>query len=463
MLQRNTEVHMTALRKILNQVQALRREIERRLAPAGHGSPRVKPDFATGKPASPAGTGGIRRVPAFGSNPGSLRMYVHAPERLQGRPPLVVALHGCGQNAADYELGSGWSTLADAHGFVVVYPEQQSSNNPNTCFTWFQPGDTARDGGEALSIHQMVEHAITTYGCDRRKVFVTGLSAGGAMASVMLATYPEVYAGGAIIAGLAYGSAGSMQEAMQAMFMEQSPSTRALGDRVRAASHHRGPWPRVSVWHGTNDQTVKPSNAEHSVRQWANVHGLGDEHSYEDKIGEHTRRVWNGANGTTLIEAITIGGMAHGVPLKVASAVGWQGGSEGCGAVGPFFLDVGVSSTHHIAHFWGLATAAARAGSGTAKDHAREGRTVVSRAEVRATEGAAQAISARMIPADASSERESAYSAGSTSNPQRVISAAFKAAGLPAPEWSQRSNGTPGRVEPGPIIDAALKAAGLRR
>jgi hypothetical protein len=143
----------------------------------------------------------------------------------------------------------------------------------------------------------------------RRKVFVTGLSAGGAMASVMLATYPEVFAGGAIVAGLPYGCASNVQEAFEAMFMEHGHAAQALGDRVRAASRHRGPWPKISVWHGTSEPIVKPVNGEDIIRQWTNVHGLSDGPSYQESIGIHTRRVWNDANGKSLIEASIISGM----------------------------------------------------------------------------------------------------------------------------------------------------------
>jgi pimeloyl-ACP methyl ester carboxylesterase len=125
--------------------------------------------------------------------------------------------------------------------------QQQPANNPKNCFSWFLPGDIVRGQGEALSIREMVEHAVATFAVDRRKVFVTGLSAGGAMASVMLATYPEVFAGGAIIAGLPYGCASNVQQAFEAMFKEHGHAARALGDRVRAASRHRGPWPK---WYG---------------------------------------------------------------------------------------------------------------------------------------------------------------------------------------------------------------------
>jgi poly(hydroxyalkanoate) depolymerase family esterase len=181
------------------------------------------------------------------------------------------------------------------------------------------PGDIVRGHGEALSIREMVEHAIATFTADRRKVFVTGLSAGGAMASVMLATYPEVFAGGAIIAGLPYGCASNVQQAFEAMFTEHGHTAQALGDRVRAASRHRGPWPKISVWHGTSDPIVKPFNGEDIIRQWTNVHGLSDRPSYQESTGSHTRRVWNDANREALIEAFTIRGMAHGVPLAATA------------------------------------------------------------------------------------------------------------------------------------------------
>src|SRR5262249_34212589 len=219
--------------------------------------------------------------------------------------------------------------------------------NPKNCFSWFLPDDITRGHGEALSIREMIEHAIATFAADRRKVFVTGLSAGGAMASVMLATYPEVFAGGAIIAGLPYGCASNVQQAFEAMFTEQGHAARALGGRVRAASRHRGPWPKISVWHGTSDPIVKPSNGEDIIRQWTNVHGLSESPSHQEFIESYRRRVWSDANGKALIEAFSISGMAHGVPLATTT-------EESCSSAGAFFLDVGISSTHHIARFFRL-------------------------------------------------------------------------------------------------------------
>src|SRR5215470_13383145 len=147
----------------------------------------------------------LREIVGFGSNPGNLRMFGYRPATLADNPALVVVLHGCTQTAAGYDLGAGWSTLADRYGFVLLLPEQQRSNNPHGCFNWFRPEHSRRNQGEPLSIRQMIEKCVVDFGIDRRRIFITGLSAGGAMTSVMLACYPEVFAGGAIVAGLPYG------------------------------------------------------------------------------------------------------------------------------------------------------------------------------------------------------------------------------------------------------------------
>ena len=157
-----------------------------------------------GRTASPAGRSPLVEISEFGTNPGALKMFAYVPEPLPRAPALVVVLHGCGQTAAAYDFGTGWSTLAKRYGFALLMPEQQGSNNANTCFNWFNPGDVARGRGEAASIRQMVARMVADHKIDPRRIYITGLSAGGAMTSVMLATYPEVFAGGAIIAGLPY-------------------------------------------------------------------------------------------------------------------------------------------------------------------------------------------------------------------------------------------------------------------
>jgi poly(hydroxyalkanoate) depolymerase family esterase len=286
-------------------------------------------------------------VTGFGSNPGNLRMLTYVPETLLEPRALVVVLHGCTQTAASYDLGTGWSTLAERHGFVLLFPEQNRSNNPLRCFNWFRAEDNGRNGGEALSIKQMVDRMVALHGINRSRVFITGLSAGAAMTSVMLATYPDVFAAGAIIAGVPYRCANGLQDAFDAIFKGRSRDASEWGDLVRAASPHRGPWPRVSVWHGAADSTVKPINADEIVKQWTDVHGLPSTPSFETMVDGYPRRVWRGAGGRDLVESYSITGMAHGAPIA-------PGGADGCGKAAPFINDVGISSTHHIARFWGL-------------------------------------------------------------------------------------------------------------
>jgi poly(hydroxyalkanoate) depolymerase family esterase len=284
----------------------------------------------------------------FGSNPGSLRMFSFVPGHLQQPPALVVVLHGCGQTAAGYDLGAGWSTLAKRYGFVLLMPEQRPSNNAQTCFNWFNPEDTVRDSGEACSIRQMIARMVGDYKIDQRRIFVTGLSAGGAMTSVMLATYPEVFAGGAVIAGLPFGVASNVREALNGMFQSPSRPAGELGDLVRNASNHKGPWPKISVWHGSADRTVNPANANEIVKQWLDVHQLPPTPMSEGTVDGHPRQIWWNADGETIVESYTITDMAHGTPLGTA------GNDERYGAQGAFLIEAGISSSYHIASFFGL-------------------------------------------------------------------------------------------------------------
>lgn len=293
------------------------------------------------------GAGRLTPMTDFGPNPGDLRAHVYIPENLPARAPLVVVLHGCTQTAAGYDIGSGWSQMADRHGFALLFPEQQRQNNPNLCFNWFAPADSRRDSGEALSIRQMIASFAGRHTIDQDRVFVTGLSAGGAMASVMLATYPEVFAGGAIIAGLAYGCAASVPQALDRMRGHGLPEAAKLEARVRGASRHKGPWPTVSIWQGTRDTTVNPVNADALIDQWRALHGVSLDPDQVENLGQHQRHAWRGADGREVIEHYTITGMGHGTPLDTV-------GKDGCGQAGPFMLEAGISSTQAICRFWGL-------------------------------------------------------------------------------------------------------------
>jgi poly(hydroxyalkanoate) depolymerase family esterase len=301
-----------------------------------------------GRTASQAGQSPLVEINEFGTNPGALKMFAYVPEQLPRAPALVVVLHGCGQTAAAYDAGTGWSTLAKRYGFALLMAEQQSANNANTCFNWFSPGDIARGRGEAASIKQMIARMATDHAIDPRRVYITGLSAGGAMTSVMLAVYPEMFAGGAIIAGLPYGIASNVREALGGMMQPTSRPADQLGGFVRNASKYKGPWPKVSVWHGSADRTVSPGNANEIVKQWLDVHGLPSAPMSVGDVDGHSREVWWNADGETIVESYTISDMAHGTPLGIA------GNDEPYGAEGAFLIEAGISSTYHIADFFGL-------------------------------------------------------------------------------------------------------------
>jgi poly(hydroxyalkanoate) depolymerase family esterase len=302
-------------------------------------------------------------IDQFGTNPGALRMFAFVPEHLQRAPALVVILHGCGQTAAGYDLGAGWSTMAKRYGFALLMPEQQASNNANTCFNWFNPGDVTRGHGEAASIRQMVARMVAEHKIDSRRIYVTGLSAGGAMTSVMLATYPEVFAGGAVIAGLPFGIASNVREALNGMMQSPSRSAHELGDLVRKASKHKGPWPKLSVWHGSADRTVNPANADEIVKQWLDVHGLPSAPMSTADVDGYPRDVWWNEEGETVVESYTITDMAHGTPLGLA-----EGGDESYGAAGAFLIEAGISSSYHIANFFGLTERVSQPNEGARQD-----------------------------------------------------------------------------------------------
>jgi poly(hydroxyalkanoate) depolymerase family esterase len=306
-------------------------------------------------PGARANRSHLTELTGFGPNPGALRGYLYIPASLRPVAALVVVLHGCTQDAAGYDAGTGWSTLAEREGFALVLPEQGRGNNPNGCFNWFEPADIARVGGEAESIAAMVQAAVAGHGIDRNRIFVTGLSAGGAMTAVMLATYPDLFAGGAIIGGLPYGRASGVPEAL-ALMRGRSGDAAGLAASVRsAAGGHDGAWPSVSVWHGSADRTVDVANMDAIGAQWLGVHGVDPTVCEIESGSGWTRRIWRGADGRVAVEDWRVDRMGHGVPIDPS-------GPDRLGAAGPYMLDVGLSSTAEIARSWGLLTQAGAVG-----------------------------------------------------------------------------------------------------
>jgi poly(hydroxyalkanoate) depolymerase family esterase len=300
--------------------------------------------------APPAMAASLQEVTSFGSNPGNLRMFEYVPDALPANAPLVVALHGCTQSASIYDDESGWVKMAEAYGFALVFPEQQAVNNSMSCFNWFEPGDTARDSGEALSIKQMVDTAKATHSIDSARVFVTGLSAGGAMTSNMLAAYPDVFAAGGVVAGVPAQCARNSSEAFRCMSPGVNKTPQQWGDLARSVfPSWTGSWPKVSVWHGEEDSTVKSMNLTESMEQWTNVHGTDQTVDLQQTIKGYPRKVYMNAAGDEVVETWLLQGQPHGQPLDPGPAAD-QCGTTGTGGM----IDMDICAVYHMVPFFGL-------------------------------------------------------------------------------------------------------------
>ena len=315
-----------------------------RFAKAKLEKPRIEPHL------TPAEIGRLVTFDDFGNNPGRLQMLAYVPGAVSNRGPLVLLLHGCGQDAAQFAADSGWIDLAERLHIPLVLPAQAEANNAGRCFQWFHPSQTERDKGEAGSLASMTRTAIDRFGSDPGQVFVVGLSAGGAMAAAMLAAYPDVFAAGASVAGLPVGAARSGLQAILRMASagpQQSPQ--AWADHVRAAAPKgfAGPWPRLSIWQGQADSTVAPENAALLATQWRALHALDAPEMVEQVRNGVTHRTWLGNAGPDgkqrLVELWSLPVFPHAYPAGTRLV-----------APGHFVEQAPVDATAGIARFFGL-------------------------------------------------------------------------------------------------------------
>ena len=237
-----------------------------------------------------------------------------------GRPlPLVVMLHGCTQNPDDFAAGTGMNALAESGNFFVVYPEQAGNANMQRCWNWFQPGDQQRGRGEPSIIAGITREILGTHPVDPQRVYVAGMSAGGAMAAIMAATYPDLYAAAGVHSGLAYGAASDLPSAFRAM--KQGASDAVSGPLATpnsaGARDMTRPVPTI-VFHGDRDITVHQRNGEQVLRQWseadtASAAGRATVRRGQVSGGgrEYTRSVYLDANGNQAAERWIVHGAGH--------------------------------------------------------------------------------------------------------------------------------------------------------
>jgi poly(hydroxyalkanoate) depolymerase family esterase len=243
------------------------------------------------------------------------KLYVPAHSRSDPLP-LVVMLHGCTQDADDFAAGTRMNALAEKHGFIVAYPIQPQAANTSKCWNWFRPVDQQRDQGEPSLIAGITREVMATHDIDPKRVFVAGLSAGGAMAAIMAQAYPDLYAAAGIHSGLPVGCAHDLPSALAAM---RGGKTRSKAGRAGRSDLHdasSSPCPLV-VFHGDADATVHPANANELLREFsASGTASAAASSGDGRARKHTVQHLTSPTGTDA-ERWTI----HGAPHA------WAGGS----------------------------------------------------------------------------------------------------------------------------------------
>ncbi len=310
--------------------------------------------------------GTITPVQNFGSNPGRIKMYKYVPDNVPANAPLVVSLHGCLQSAETYS-NVGWKKLADKWKFYIIFPEQNTGNNPYRCWNWFQSDDTQRGRGEIKSSIEMIDKMKADYSIDDSRIYIEGLSAGGWMVTVILASYPDVFAGGATNAGGPAFCAstekyfwdfwgwwelytGSLRSKRCIHGTDRSPGE--WGDLVRSKGYngYSGSWPTISIWQGSADKTVNKINQQELLEQWTNVHGIDLIPDREEKVGPNSmviHKEYHAKEGKILVETYLISGMKHGTPIAIDS-------ENSCGEESEYILNEGICAVRQIGLFWGL-------------------------------------------------------------------------------------------------------------
>jgi poly(hydroxyalkanoate) depolymerase family esterase len=296
---------------------------------------------------------------AAGSEGGAL---VHLPAGVERGTavPLLCMLHGCTQDPHSFAAATRMNEAADRHGFAVVYPRQEADGNPQRCWNWFLPEHQERGGGEAGAIARVVERLAAGgagQAIDGRRVFVAGLSSGGAMAAILAFTHPELFAAVAVHSGLAYGAALSMPAAFAAMARGGEDPT-LLGPAAHAAMGERARGIPGMVIHGDADATVAPVNAGQILGQLMHANRLADPDGpafHPDRPSErvrgsvagghgYTRSRWLDERGTPVHERLIVHGMGHA----------WSGGPAG----GSYTDPRGPDATEGIWRFFDAAVPA---------------------------------------------------------------------------------------------------------
>lgn len=290
-----------SLGTVMNQLRAMQSLMPGAMIPAAAGRPKAR----VGAPPVPQGAQFVSRTYRCAAGSRGYKLYLPArhPKQPQG---LIVMLHGCSQNPDDFAVGTHMNALAEKHGLAVAYAAQTNSHNAAACWNWFKPGDQQRDAGEPAILAGLTRKLTKDFGLDRERVFVAGLSAGGAMAATLADVYPDLYAAAGIHSGLARGAARDVLSAMLAM------RNGAVGAGAPVAVSPPSAPVRRIVFQGDADRTVHPSNADAIV---AAAVGGADRPAKVIKSAvrgrTYTRSAFAQADGAVIVELWMIEGAGH--------------------------------------------------------------------------------------------------------------------------------------------------------
>jgi poly(hydroxyalkanoate) depolymerase family esterase len=244
---------------------------------------------------SDGSAGGSFARGSFANEHGERDYRLYAPDSRDERPvPLVVMLHGCGQDAEDFAAGTRMNALAEREKFLVLYPEQDLDANRSGCWNWFEPSDQERGRGEPSIIAGATEKVIDEHGADPRRVYVAGMSAGGAMSAVMAATYPDLYAAVGVHSGLEYGAADGTLAAVAAQRSggpDPDRQGRLAFESARPAEARILP---AIVVHGEEDRVVDVVNAHQALSQWAQTNDYAEDGTDDDGVADEPDEVLPG-------------------------------------------------------------------------------------------------------------------------------------------------------------------------
>jgi poly(hydroxyalkanoate) depolymerase family esterase len=287
----------------------------------------------------------------FGINKGNLEMYVYKPTNNDMGVPLVVVLHGCAQTANEIAEQSGWNTLADSNNFMVLYPQQKVENNLNKCFNWYENLDISKNDGESDTIREMIQYAIQNYDIDPSKIFISGMSAGGAMTNVLLANYPDLFDSGAILSGIPFKAANDLTTAYAAM---QGKIEKSDEEWVASISNnnlnYNGEYPKVVIVHGGDDPFVKVKNAEIIEMQWKGIHKIETEPTIVPEFNGNPdiSKTTYLKNNCPVIVKYEINNLGHAMAVDPGLEK-QQGGNTA-----KFAIDKNFHTTYWVANFFGL-------------------------------------------------------------------------------------------------------------